>query len=73
MSLVLGIWVVGPGKKSLEIILQSLLNTMDLGILGESKHLTHIRSQVGTLHISANCLVVYQLEFTLTIKCLKAV
>lgn len=38
MPPVLVIWVVGPGKKNLEIILKSLSNTLDLGILGESKH-----------------------------------
>lgn len=68
MSPVLGIWVLGPGKKNLRIILKSLSNTLDLGILGESKHLTYIRSQVGTLPISPNCVIVYQLGFTINNK-----
>lgn len=41
---------------------------MDLGRLGESKHFTDIRSQVGTLHISATCVVVSQLGFTINNK-----
>lgn len=43
-------------------------NTMDLGRLGESKHLIVIHSQVGTLHISANCVRVCQLGFTVNNK-----